>query len=202
MAENLVAIVESFNGDRGTIEPMELLEKGREITLKDGEVLILGYFQSCIRETTRGGHVAVGDEQSRVTGSKPKIEEVDCDGGVMVSPSASKKEAAVAIFRKGAVSKNFPKPDWTVFGTQPLFRVPKDVTSIEIRRLDDKAPPIVLQAKGQLIDSSLAGVKLDPSGLYEISVGEQSIILKVSPLAEPGASLLSRLVTISSENLP
>jgi hypothetical protein len=45
-----------------------------------------------------------------------------------------------------------------------------------------------------LVDTAKAGVKLEPGGLYAISSGDTAYIIKISPLAEPDAPVLSRLV--------
>lgn len=195
-AGEIAAIVEDLSASIDSIQPMDLLEQGRVIELGEGVTLTLGYLRSCIRETITGGRVTVGQDESKVENGTRRAEEVDCDGGLVIKSSKRGVEVAGAVFRKANNRrKKFPKPQWTVYGTNPVFRLSKPSTRILIVRLDkEDESPIDLAVDGLLVDLSKLGVQLDPGGLYSISDGSESYVLKISPLAVPDAPLLSRLI--------
>jgi len=60
------AIVEDVHEGRTDIQTMDFLMPGRKLVLKDGEVLTLVYFASCLQETITGGTVTIGARQSRI----------------------------------------------------------------------------------------------------------------------------------------
>lgn len=195
-AAEIAAIVEELSASIDGIQPMDLLEEGRVIELGEGVTLTLGYLRSCIRETITGGRVTVGQDESKVDNGTRVAEEVDCDGGLVIKSSNRGNEVAAAVFRQGKNrGKKFPKPQWTVFGTNPVLRLSKPSTRILIERIDkEDESPIELAVDGLLVDLSKLGVLLQPGGLYSISDGSASYVLKVSPLAVPDAPLLSRLI--------
>lgn len=195
-AGEISAIVEHVSTSDVGVQPMETLEEGRVIELGDNSTLTLGYLRSCIRETITGGKVTVGLEESRVENGKRSAEEVDCDGGSAIKSSKRGDEVAGAVFRKGNNRrKKLPKPQWTLYGTDPVLRLSKPTKRIVIERLDKEGHgPIDIAVNGALLDLSKVGVQLDPGGLYAISDGKARYVLKVSPLAVPEAPLLSRLI--------
>jgi hypothetical protein len=124
-----------------------------------------------------------------------KEEEVDCDGGLVIKSSQRGAEVAGAVFRQGKITKPLPKPNWTLYSTNPFLRLSKPSARIRIERLDKSSEkPIDLAITGLLIDLSKAGVQLDPGGLYALSDDSKTYIVKVSPLAESEAPFLSRLI--------
>jgi hypothetical protein len=75
------------------------------------------------------------------------------------------------------------------------LRFSQSQKSVRIQRLDRADEnPIDLNVSGNKLDTAKSGVALDPGGLYALTSGKRRYILKISPLAEPGAPLLSRLV--------
>lgn len=175
---------------------MDLLDKGRKIRLPEGATLTIGYFGSCLREKITGGEVIIGSDKSSVIGGKREAETVDCNGGPRVVPAKRGAETAGAVFRKGeSPRKKYPKPDWTLYGTQPVLLFSQQVDRVRIERLDrEDEKSIDLAISGRSIDTGKAGVLLDPGGLYALTSGSNIYILKVSPLAVPNVPLLSRLV--------
>ncbi len=195
-AAEIAAIVEEVSDPAAGVAPMDLVEEGRVIKLPGGAKLVLGYFVSCIRETITGGSVTVGAEKSAVEGGSRQAKEVDCDGGRLLRTGSQSSDVAGAVFRKGNTKiPPLPKPDVTLFGVSPLIRLSAPARKIQIQRLDKKGESeIGVPVKGPLVDTAKAGVKLEPGGLYAISSGETAYIIKISPLAEPNAPVLSRLV--------
>lgn len=190
-----VAIVEEVRGPEIGVQQMDLLEEGRVIKLHAGTTLKLGYLRSCIRETVTSGSVTVGKDRSEVKNGLREEELVDCDGGQVIKSSKRGAEVAGAVFRQGKFRKTMPKPNWTLYSTNPLLRLSKPSARIRIERLDDDSEkPIDLAVNGLLIDLSKSGVQLDPGGLYAISDDSETYVIKVSPLSEDEGSLLSRLI--------
>ncbi len=196
------AVVEDYQGGSAKIEIMQLLSPGEKLDLSPKDVLVLGYFTSCIRETIRGGEVTIGSEESAISGGKRKSEDIDCDGGAMISPQPTRKEAAAAVFRKGNFEKSLPKPDWTLFGKSPIFKLTKPAKEIVIERLDAEEKIRKLKISGLIVDTSRTGISLDPSGLYKISIDRNEFHLKISPLAEDSAPILSRIVVFDASTNP
>lgn len=191
-----VAIVEEVKGPQIGVQQMDLLEQGRVIKLQAGTTLTLGYLGSCVRETITGGSVTIGQEKSKVENGTRLAKQVDCDGGRAIKLDNRGNDVAGVVFRKvKTIGKKLPKPQWTIFGTDPVMRLSKPGTRILITRLDkDNEKPIDLAVGGLIVDLSKAGIQLEPGGLYSISDLSATFILKVSPLAVPGAPLLSRLI--------
>jgi hypothetical protein len=189
------AIVEDVSGTASGVQQMDILDEGRVIELGKDTTLTLGYLRSCIREVVTGGSVTVGKDRSKVENGVRKEEEVDCDGGLVIKSSQRGAEVAGAVFRQGKITKPLPKPNWTLYSTNPFLRLSKPSARIRIERLDKSSEkPIDLAITGLLIDLSKAGVQLDPGGLYALSDDSKTYIVKVSPLAEPEAPFLSRLI--------
>ena len=195
-AKKIVAIVEEVSNSASGIQAMDLLEEGQVIGLGRSTTLTVGYLHSCVRETITGGKVTIGQNRSEVENGVRRAEEVFCDGGTMIRPNKRGDEVAGAVFRKGAARlKTLPKPQWTSYGTKPIFRLSKPITRLVIGRLDKRGQePVDLAVNGTRVDLSKLEVQLEPGGLYAISDGSRTYVLKISPLAVPKAPLLSRLV--------
>jgi len=194
-AAELAAIVEDVSEPAAGVAPMDLLEEGRVIQLSADTKLVLGYLHSCIRETVTGGRVTIGAEKSKVEGGARQAKEVDCDGGRVIRSGNRSSDVAGAVFRKGSKVPPLPKPDVTLFGVSPLIRLSTPSEKIQIRRLDKRnESQIDVAASGTLVDTAKTGLRLAPGGLYAISSGARAYIVKISPLAETNAPLLSRLI--------
>lgn len=197
MAGKISAIVENITGAAKGVQQMDLLEEGQTIELPAGAEVTLGYLRSCVRETITGGRVTIGVEKSAVENGKRQSEEVDCDGGQIVRTSQRTDDVAGAVFRKGNFEKApLPKPDWVLFGLSPVIRLSVAAKMLRIERLDAIEDPIEVPVNGTWVDLEAHGIKFAPSGLYAISSGARPYIIKVSPLAEPDAPMLSRLIVM------
>jgi len=194
-AADIAAIVEAVSDQAAGVAPMDLLEEGRVIKLSASAKLVLGYLNSCIRETITGGRVTVGAEKSKVEGGAREAKEVDCDGGRVIRSGSRASDVAGAVFRKGSKVSPLPKPDLTLFGVSPLIRLTAPSEKIQIQRLDKRnEKQIDVAVNGTLVDTAKSGLRLAPGGLYAISSGTRAYIVKISPLAETNAPLLSRLI--------
>ncbi|MEC9367490.1 MAG: hypothetical protein VX871_02245 [Pseudomonadota bacterium] len=194
LAAEPTAIVEEAAAPSTGLQPMDFLDEGKVIELKPGEKLTLGYLSSCVRETIAGGKITIGADKSKVENGTRKAEEVDCAGARVVRVTTKTTDVAGAVFRKGKWEEPLPKPNWTSYSTKPLFRLTPQASALKLERIDKTAPVIEVPVTGGMADFAKAGVKLEPSGLYEVTAGNVSLILQVSPLAEQNAPLLSRIV--------
>ncbi|MDP6565798.1 MAG: hypothetical protein QF578_13310 [Alphaproteobacteria bacterium] len=191
-----VAVVEDADPGRQDLGLFEMLEAGRRIALKDGEVLVLGYLQSCNRETITGGQVVVGARQSAVEGGQVEREIVNCAGGQVALSKDSKGKAGVVVFRKGPKKKKrgaMGKPV-TIHVVSPVLRLTQGATVITLRRTDRPEATWDLNVTSNMIDFLAAGVRLSPGGRYDIAAGRRRLTLRVAADAGNGANLFERLV--------
>jgi hypothetical protein len=98
------AVVEEIAAQHG-IEAWSTLAAGVTIKLKPGERLVLNYLASCQHETIIGGVVAIGPEQSVVTGGEVKRERDECAGGKALLTADQSKNSAVTVFRNVSLKK-------------------------------------------------------------------------------------------------
>ena len=103
-----VAIVEEVSGTVGGIELLQYVDSGRAIKLGATGMVVLGYLNSCVRETIKGGSVTVGREKSTVLGGKVSRERVECDGGNMRLTPEQRSKSSVVVFRRPPLAKKAP----------------------------------------------------------------------------------------------
>ena len=111
-----VAIVEDVSVTVSGVELLEYVNRGHTIKLGAGGTLVLGYLNSCVRETINGGSVTVGKEQSTIQGGKVSRERVECDGGKLQLTLEQASKSAVVVFRKAPRAK---KPSLPTSYTAP-----------------------------------------------------------------------------------
>ncbi len=193
------AIVEDINMKSPPVQFMDFLEPGKKINLGAGGTLVLGYLQSCLRETIRGGVVVIGSEKSTVTGGKVEWLRVECDGGNMQLTTAQAGKSAVTVFRAGSKQKKskLPKAQLTLYATSPIVALTGKASKIELVRLDKTEPPLSVAISGRVIDLGKQNVKLEPGGLYRITADQRKVLFKIDPLAETNStSLLQQLIRL------
>ena len=192
------AIVEKTVGAAGSVHQMDLLAEGQVIKLPKKARIVLGYPQSCVREIITGGTVTIGARKSRVANGVLKTEKVSCHAGKIVRAETRQAgEVAGAVFRKGNFKrKPLPKADWVLYGVSPVIRLSKRAKTIRIERLDKVEDTLKIPVNGEWVDLAAAGIRLEPSGTYAVSIGSRPYIIKVSPRAQPGAPMLSRLIVM------
>lgn len=198
MATEPVAIVEDINAPGLKIGMFDQLEEGYTFSLETGTIVI-GYFRSCRRETIKGGTVVIGANKSTVSGGKLSYEVVECDGGAINLSTAQADRSAVAVFRAtpgGAKSKSkTPNPQQTLYGSSPVIRTTNPTGTVKITRLGKPEKPVEIKLTGRLTDLVKNEIELEPGGFYRVSVGDNSVVINVDPLAIPGkAPLLTRLI--------
>src|SRR3954447_22460411 len=115
-AQAPVAVVEDVQGPVTGAEFMDYVVPGKVIKLGPAGTVVLGYMQSCRRETITGiGTVIVGSEESMVHLGEVKADKVDCDSGSSRPINREVGEsAAMAVRSLGA--KGLVPPQVTLYG--------------------------------------------------------------------------------------
>jgi hypothetical protein len=201
VAATPVALVEDVEG-KVAVGFMDYLAEGQTFEVPTGAKVVIGYFDSCRRETIDGGKVVVGAAQSRVEGGRVERETVECDGGKMLLTSAQASASGVMAFRGFAPGQKLPQPSYTIYGASPVFELRKPGT-LYIQRLDKTSGEIELDlaAKdlldGRFYDFARTGKKLEAGGLYRIATEDGNLVVKVDPKAKPGkGALVGRLIRL------
>jgi len=190
-----VAIVEDLTAPHDNVQLMDFLDEGTLFTLKEGETMILGYLNSCIREEIQGGEILIGKDQSRVLGGSVKREKLSCDGGRNKTQAGRKSDAGAIVFRQASI-KNPVAVDYVVNSTQPLIRTGRDETVINLVRLDGKGTVQALEVQDGVADLAKLGIRLEKKVAYRLSSGDKSMTFRISRKATERAPLLSRLIRL------
>jgi len=194
-----VAIIEDINAKESTLSFMDYVNEGQVIKLGTSGKLVIGYLNSCQRETITGGTVTIGAEKSKVSKGQLLSEDVECDGG---NASLSGQQAATSgalAFRGTTKSKiGIRKPDLTIYGTAPVVRTKNIGAEISIERVDKKGKTHTYRLKGKHIDLADKKLSLSLGGTYRIEVkGGDSKTFLVDKYAESGKiSVVSRLIDL------
>ena len=191
------AIVEDLKGKLDKLDVMDYVEPGQVVQLKPGDVLVLGYLKSCVREIIAGGKVTVGEEQSAVDGGKVERAKFACDGGKLQLSAEQAGKSGAMVFRKKPTDKPgaaAEAPQVTIFSTVPAVSAaaPGQLT---IERIDQAGQPVSVKMTAAKMDLAKAGVKLEPGGTYRAAIGEKKVVFAVDAKATPGAGpLAGRLI--------
>ncbi len=198
-AKQPAAIVEDASDGIG-VEMMDYLVPGKVVQLGPSGKLVLGYLQSCTRETIAGGRIAIGAEKSESTDAQIKREKGECDGGRMRLTADQSAKSGVMVFR--GKPNQLPEPQLTIYGFGPAVTLAGG-GKVVIERLDQPGERIVLAVpekaltRAPYVDLAKDDRALAPGGLYRASAGSASVVFKVDPLAKPGQGpLVGRLVRL------
>ncbi len=197
LAQAPVAVVEDVRGQTVGVEFMDYVAAGKVIKMGPKDVLVLGYLQSCWRETITGGTVTVGASQSSVQGGQVERTRVECDAARGKLGTREGTQSAATVFRSFRRDAPPPRPPATVYGQSPMLEVGAVRGTLHIERLDEAAPRIELGVAGEALlrerffDLARSGVNLVPGASYAISLGERRVEFKVAPQAAPGAAPLA-----------
>jgi hypothetical protein len=190
-----VAVVEDVKGQVAGVEFMDYVAAGKVIKLGAKDSIVLGYMNSCWRETITGGVVVVGEEQSTVYAGTVERSKVDCDSGQMQLSERQAKQSAGTVFRGVP-----PRPEVTLYGLSPMIEI-KDRGPLIVERLDKPGEryevPIRRDSllRGRFYDFAKSGKALVPNGLYAAQVGAQTVVFKVDAQAKRGPTpIVGRLV--------
>ena len=189
------AIVENVVGILDNLEVMDYVEPGRVLQLKAGDVLVLGYLKSCLRETIAGGKVTVGADQSQVDGGKVERAKFACDGTKLQLTSEQSGKSGATVFRRVFPDKPASDaPQITIYSTAPAVSTAAPGL-LTIERIDRAGLPVTVKMTKAKLDLAKAGVKLEPGGMYRAVIGEKKVVFSVDEKATPGAGpLVGRLI--------
>jgi len=194
-----VAIIEDIQADGSKLSFMDYVNEGRVIKLGSNGKLVLGYLNSCRRETITGGTVTIGSLQSNVDKGQLLREDVECDGGNAELSGQQAATSGALAFRGSAKAKvGLANADLTIYGTAPVIRVKQANTDITIERMDKRSKRHTYHLKTRHIDLADKKVSLELGGLYRVTVKNgASKTFKVDKYAEMGKiSIVSRLIDL------
>lgn len=190
------AIVEDIKGKIEKLDVMDYVDSGQVVQLKAGDMLVLGYLKSCVRETIQGGKVTVGVDQSQVEGGKVERAKFACDGGKLQLTAEQAGKSGAMVFRKKPTDKA-PAPETaqtTIFSLSPAVSAPAP-GQLTIERIDQTGKPVTVKMTAAKMDLAKAGIKLDAGGTYRATLGDRKIVFAVDAKAAPGAGpLAGRLI--------
>ena len=207
-AQTPAAVVEEVGGGVGGVQFMDYVEPGQVIHLGANDRIVLGYLQSCWRETITGGTVTVGTAQSEVAGGDVARTKVACEGGKMMLSAELAGKSGAMVFRQAPKPQAaaLPHPQFTLYGLSPLFEVRPPGTLVVERhdRPGERHAMAVTEqqlVRGAFVDCAKAGMALAPGGIYRAKFGEQEIVFKIDPDAKASdAPLIGRLVRLQARH--
>jgi len=199
-AQAPVAVVEEVQGPVTGAEFMDYVTPGKVIKLGPASTIVLGYMQSCRRETISGvGTVIVGKEESMVHLGEVKASKAECDANRPHMSNRQTADSAAMVVRnvdKGKAST------FTLYGLSPVFET-SGRGKLLVERLDVKGErydvdlakaPLV---KGKFYDFTSTGAALKPGGVYRASLGARKVVFLVDSEAGPiPGSIIGRLVRL------
>ncbi len=195
-ADEPVAIVEEIGAGVADVQVFDYLRPGDEIALAEGEVLILGYLRSCLRETITGGRVIVGQSESKVENGLIVRQRVECDGGAAVLTAEQAGKSGVSVFRaRDRTAEQAAALPLKLYSATPVFTFAEPVDKVVLERLDRSGQAITFDTKGAVLDLAAAGRSLWPGGRYRVSAGDAVRVLEIDARARPnGGPIIGRLV--------
>jgi hypothetical protein len=200
-AQAPVAVVEDVQGPVTGVEFMDYVVPGKVIKLGPAGTIVLGYMQSCRRETITGvGTVIVGAEESMVHLGEIKAGKTDCDTNRPRLSSRQTGDSAAMIVRN--LDTATPATAFTLYGLSPVIET-TGRGKLLVERLDVKGErydvdlakaPMV---RGKFYDFANAGTALKPGGVYAASLGTRKVVFLVDAQAETRpVSIIGRLVRL------
>lgn len=187
-----IAILEEINGAGGEHGAFDELKAGDRIELGTSGSAVIGYLDSCVRETIRGGSVTVAAGQSKIEGGQVSRETVACEATQLVLSEEEAGKSATVAFRgppwEDDLRQIVPSPS-------PLVLAPGK--QLAIKRLDGDEPAMNLPLTDGKVDLAAQNVTLTPGGFYELTAGKKQTVIKIDPDAQPGPMpAMSRLVRL------
>src|SRR3974390_373935 len=205
-AQSPAAVVEEIQGSVPGIQFMDYVDPGQVIHLGAHDRIVLGYLNSCWRETISGGTVTVGTEQSEIAGGEVARTRVACEGGKMMLSAELAGKSGAMVFRQvpKPQAAAAPHPEFTLYGLSPVFEV-RPPGKLVVERLDQPGERYEIAVteqqlvRGAFLDLAKSGVVLVPGGIYRAKVADQEIVFKIDPDARPGeAPLVGRLTRLQA----
>lgn len=187
------ALVEDVAGPVTSVGVFDYLDAGTTVTLPPGARIVIGYLQSCVRETVRGGTITIGETQSTITGAESvERSRIECDSKGLRLTVQQAGKAGVMVFRAPTTPKRQQarvKPDLVVYGLSPLVDTGGE-RRLAIERLDRANEKITIEAdpaaKTRMFDLARRKLELAPGGTYRLVSGDREIVIRIHPFAAGG----------------
>lgn len=191
LAGEPVAIVQSIEASGAHVSAMQLVEPGQVFDLGRRERLVLGYFESCMHEEITGGRVTVGLGRSTVENGRVRRRRVECDGGALSLNRRRLTESPTLVIR-GRPGADRPA---VIRRTRPIIGVAQATGPLCIVRLDRPTAAQSVRLDRGFADLAASAVELAPGGLYRLSAGARSLVVRVDVGAQGGGGpALGRLI--------
>src|ERR1700730_440341 len=200
-AQPPVAVGEDVQGPVTGAEFMDYVAPGKVIKLGPAGTIVLGYMQSCRRETITGvGTVIVGTEESMVHLGEVKAGKTDCDTNRPHMSNRQTGDSAAMVVRN--LDKGTPATAFTLYGLSPVIETTgrgKLLVERLARRgerydVDLAKAPMV---RRKFYDFAKTGTALKPGGVYAASLGTRKVVFLIDAEAGPRpASIIGRLVRL------
>lgn len=193
-ASRPVAIVEDSAKTEGKGQVFDLLSENDQISLKAGEILVLGYLKSCTRETITGGTVTVGNKESVIEGGTVTREKTECTVNKLALTADEAQQSATVAFRPGDTIKHIQT-------RQPLIMAGKS-ESVTIQSFEGGESWQLTPESGH-IDFRAANLEMQPNMRYRVTGAKATIIVEVDAAATTAKTgTLERVVILDSGTGP
>lgn len=204
VAQTSVAIVEDVQGKVDGVEFMDYVTRGQVIKLGATDTIVLGYVNSCVRETITGGVVTVGADQSAVESGKVQRAKVSCGNAQAELSNREAGQGAATAFRSiplASASKDVPQL-MKLYGLSPIIEVSQH-GSLIVERVDvpGERHLVVLGpyslVKGKFFDFAQHGKVLKAGGTYAATLGDKKTVFYVDRNArQVGVPVVGRLLRL------
>jgi len=208
-AQAPVALVEDVKGHPPGVELMDYVGTGKIIRLGPADTIVLGYLQSCQRETITGATVVVGTEQSHVMDGAVTREKTACDAGKMLLTAEIASKSGGTVFRDmPTTEKPSPlslQPQFRLYGLSPVIDFKTGAVAV-IERVDRRGEryvltPAGLKLRGSLYDFADDNKALVRAGVYRATMGRVQVVFQVDLNAQPGRGpIAGRLLRLQASN--
>ncbi len=199
-AQTPVAVVEEVQGKVTGAEFMDYVAPGKVIKLEAGGSVVLGYMNSCRRETIAGvGTVIIGTDESMVHLAEVKAARMECDAGHAHATARETSDVAATVVRSLGKDAASVTPQVTLYGASPLVEA-RGRGTLVIDRLDQKGERQQFeltgnQLKGRFYDLAGTSKSLTPGGTYAATFASRRIVFRVDSQAKPGPTpIVGRLL--------
>jgi hypothetical protein len=204
-AQAPMAVVEDINGSSLGIRLMDYVVFGQVIELGARDTIVLGYMDSCVRETITGGTVTIGRERSDVKSGSVERTKSPCVGGHIELTEQQANQSAAMVYRDVLQDRSATKPRFTLYSTYPIIEA-RGGGSLQVTRIDRKGETIEVTLtdsrlmRGLFYDFRLWQKPLAAGGIYRATLNGRSIVFKVDGLAarDDTVPIIGRLLRFTS----
>jgi hypothetical protein len=195
-----VAVVEDIKGNPPQLQVMDYVVPGQVIRLGARDTIVLGYMDSCARETITGGTVTIGQDLSEVESGTVERSQPPCAGGQADLTRQQANQSAAMAFRDLAQGRSAMGPQVTIYSTYPIVEA-RGGGALTVTRIDREGETIEVSlsegrlARGLFYDFLAAHKTLSAGGTYRATLNGRSIVFRIDDHAAPNrTATISRLL--------